>query len=121
MSGTGAYAYVLSAGPSYITSIHYHTQAELIGLTGLPLCGSAPSGGMTLVGTTANITTGYRATTSLGGRSATSTVAAPNFNLLIVPDGTHDLISYMQSVTGVGSGDLVIARRGINTAGIASG
>ncbi len=119
-SATGAYAYVLNLGLSYVTSIHYHTQAELIGLTGLQLCGSTPSG-KTLLGTTANITTGYRATTSLGGSSTTSTPGSPSITLNNVPNGTHDLISYMQAVSGVGTGDRVIARRDINTTAIASG
>ena len=120
-SATGAYAYVLNVGQSYVTSTHYHTRAELIGLTGQQLCGSGPSGGKTLVGTAAGITAGFRATTSLGGRATTATPGSLNLTLTNVPDGTHDLISYMQAIGTIGTSDRVIARRGINTAAIAPG
>jgi hypothetical protein len=101
-AGTGAFAYV-EGGSSVV--VRYMTQAELTAAPISMCVPVAPTRTMSGVGvhTTAPPEVYYY---SLGGGSATSTLAAPSFSIAGVRDGVHDLVAW-SPVTAQGQRGLI--------------
>lgn len=109
-SGTGGYAYVSSDAGATETSVRYLTQAQL---TAGPINGCVlPPAGKTISGTGAGIAATDQARVSLGGGSAATSLAVPNFQLLNVASGAQDLVGYRHSM--IGGADAAIIRRDLD-------
>jgi uncharacterized membrane protein len=118
-SGTGGIAYVvLGAGNISDITVHYMTQAEMTGGT-VTFCGTPAPVGRTISGTAAGLGITDQAQISLGGRATTSGFFSLPFQIVDVPDGTHDLVGFKldQAASGAERG---LLRRDVVVSGDAS-
>jgi hypothetical protein len=113
-SGKGGYAVTIQNGTSFTTIVSLFSQAEL---TSGAIVSCTNAGTRTATGTVAGLGQTDAGFISMGGASATATIASSTFTLNNMLSGTHDLVAYRSNLlAGPSTNDRAVILRDLNPA-----